>query len=317
MNNILGENEELMDEKLTEEMEERANRDEGNEGMEAPEAAGLLDFLARMKGIMPEGEDGDEEDSDGMDANDYHNKAVEFSRRGKFRQAIDLCVEGLDHYPNNVDLIADTIKYCSESGDMEKAAEFFQVLKQTIPYHRWNWRAFTFSFDYLMEEDPEKNEEICRDIITNYKKYLPYEEKACMAESELEAALGNTQRSMEVLEKAVETHPNACQCALKLADMQLERGLFEEVVNTANYGISASVEVQPSINIPYLLLVRTLAKDALLHRKLFSDSLPSRKDVDEVSEEYDLLVAEFPELMRHAHVVSTRKKMLKFIRTAE
>lgn len=167
MNNILGENEELMDEKLTEEMEERANRDEGNEGMEAPEAAGLLDFLARMKGIMPEGEDDDEEDSDGMDANDYHNKAVEFSRRGKFRQAIDLCVEGLDHYPNNVDLIADTIKYCSESGDMEKAAEFFQVLKQTIPYHRWNWRAFTFSFDYLMEEDPEKNEEICRDIITN------------------------------------------------------------------------------------------------------------------------------------------------------
>lgn len=285
--------------------------------IETSEEFGFLELLSKMEDITAAHEDDMEEDSEGMDADDYHNKAIELLRRGKFRQAIDLCIEGLDHYPDNIDLIADIIKYCSKSGDMEKAEEFFQVLKNRIPYCRWNWRAFTFSFDFLIEQNPEKNEEICREIITNYKKYLPYEEKACMAESELEAALGNVQRSMDVLENAVETRPNACQCALKLADMQLERGLYEKVVNTANYGISASVEVQPSINIPYLLLVRTLAKDAILHKKLFSDCLPTSKDVEKISEEYDLLVSEFPELIGHAHVISTRKKMLKFIRTTE
>ncbi len=311
----LNENE-VMNELLSEEMEEEPGNSLDNDETTLSKSAGLLDLLSKMQEILPD-EDDDEEDSDGMDADDYHNKAVELSRKGRFRQAVDVCVDGLGHYPNNVDLIADTIKYASESGDMQKAAEYFQILKENIPWQRWNWRAFTFSFDYLMEDDPVKNEEICREIISNYKAYLPYEEKAYMAESELEAALGNSERSMEVLVKTVESLANASQCALRLADMQLERGRFEDVVKTTNYAISASAEVQPSINIPYLLLVRTLAKDAILHRSCFSECLPSAKDVEEVSQEYDLLVSEFPELIRHVGVVNTRRKMLKFIRTAD
>lgn len=294
------------------------NLNEQNVGSEAPGVTEFLDFLSRMNESSPQNEDDDEEDPDEeeMNADGYHNKAIIYSIGGNKKQAINICLEGLEHYPNNVVLLADTIMYCSESGDMDRAAQFFQIMRQTIPYRRWNWRAFIFSLDYLIEEDPIKNEVICREIIANCKKFLPFEERAYKSESELEAALGNTQRSIEVLMEAVDTHPNACQCALALADIQLEIGQYEEVVKTVNYGISASAEVQPSINIPYLLLVRTLAKDAMLHKKSFSGCSPNRKEVDEVSEEYNLL-AEFSELKLHSKIINTRKKMLQFIKTVE
>ncbi|MCR5249215.1 MAG: hypothetical protein K6E50_01265 [Lachnospiraceae bacterium] len=305
---------------------------EGRSSVEGPGRSGasaFLEMLSRMnKGrsgsIIDDDDDDDDydidddddEDAPGMDSNDYHNKAVSFSRRGMFKKAISLCIEGLQHYPNNIDLIADTIKYCSECGDVERAAEYYALLKDTIPYSRWNWRAYTFTFDYLIAADPVKNEEVCRELIANYKKYVPHEEKACMAESELEASVGNTEKSMEVLEKAIRTYPNASQCALKLADMQMERGMYERVVETADYGISA-VEVQPSINVPYLLLVRTMAKDALLHRRIGEGILPSKAEVEELKDEYEKLVPEFPVLMRHAGIIDIRKKILKFVKTSD
>lgn len=294
------------------------------------ELKGLLDFLAQMKGVIDSESDDDEEDEDdddddlgddddlvdedgGMDANDYHNKAVDFARRGKNKMATKICLDGLKHFPLNVDLLSDTIKYCSEAGDLRTAAKHYAILKQSVPFPRWNWRAYTFAFDYLSEADPIANEAECRTIIANYKKYLPYEEKACMAESELEMALGNAERSMSVLEEAIATHENASQCALRLADMQLDRGLYAQVIVTATYGIAASAETQPSINVPYLYYIRALAKDHILHKKECNHEPIDRAEVEALSKEYEMLLSEFPELMRHSHTIRMRSKMLKFV----
>ena len=197
---------------------------------------------------------------------------------------------------------------------MQTAADHYSILKANVPFQRWNWRAFTFSFDYLLKEDPIANEDECRSIVEHYKKYLPYEEKASMAESELEAALGNAAGSMSVLKEAISTHANASQCALRLADMQMNRGLFVDVLETTNYGIAASAEAQPSINIPYLYYIRALAKDHLLHKKVCSGEPVTKDELEALKEEYDLLLSEFPELMRHAHMIKMRVKMLKFVK---
>lgn len=228
------------------------------------EAGSLFDILARMKGIIDDGDDeaddDDYVDENGMDADDYHNKAVEFARHGKYKRSTEICMDGLKRFPLNVDLLADTIKYNAEAGDLDTASEHYEVLKKSVPVQRWNWRAFTFAFDYLLEVDPITNEEECRRIVENYKKYIPYEEKAYMAESELEMALGNSERSMSVLEAAIAARENASQCALRLADMQLDRGLYENVIATTNYGIAASAETQPSINVPYLYYIKAMYK---------------------------------------------------------
>lgn len=74
----------------------------------------ILELLSRMRGLMPNS-DGDEDmDDNDMDSDDYHNKAVDRARRGRNREATDICMEGLKKFPLNVDLLADTIKYSSE-----------------------------------------------------------------------------------------------------------------------------------------------------------------------------------------------------------
>lgn len=71
----------------------------------------ILELLSRMRGLMPNS-DGDEDmDDNDMDSDDYHNKAVDRARRGRNREATDICMEGLKKFPLNVDLLADTIKY--------------------------------------------------------------------------------------------------------------------------------------------------------------------------------------------------------------
>lgn len=96
--------------------------------------------------------------------------------------------------------------------------------------------------------------------------------------------------------------------------MQMDRGLFADVLETTNYGIAASAEAQPSINIPYLYYIRALAKDHLLHKKVCSGEPVTKDELEALKEEYDLLLSEFPELMRHAHMIKMRAKMLKFVK---
>ncbi len=303
--------------------------DETSEG--GDDHTDLMALLAKMKGLMGDDEDEDEEEDDeddedaGMDTDDYHNKAVDFARRSQYSKAADICIKGLCRFPTNVDLLSDTIKYSANAGNLENAAQYYEKLKQ-IPWFRWNWRAFTFSFDYLLDLDPEANESECRTIVEHYQKYLPHEEKAYMAESELEAALGNPQGSMEVLHKTLDTISNASQCALRLADMQLDRGLYAQVIRTANYGLSASAEVQASINVPYLYLVRALAKDALLHQEVFAkkysdENYDFEKDFRDktraLMHEYELMLDQFPELNHHSRTIKMRIKMLKFLQSTE
>ncbi len=274
----------------------------------------MLEFLSRIKKITENRDDNDdidEMDVDNMDADDFHNKAVEFARFGKNKKALAICEIGMKRFSASVDLLADAIKYSSVTGDMSTASKYYEKLKN-IPFQRWNWRAFTFSFDYLLG-DPVANEAECRSTIENYKKYLPYEERANMSESELEAALGNQERSASILKEAIHTLKCACQCGLKLAEMQLERGDFEDVLETCNFGLS-SVELQPTTSVPYFLLIRTLAEDSILHKKIHDHKEVSQSEVDDIYDTYESLLSDFPELVTHAETIDMRMKLLKYIK---
>ena len=274
----------------------------------------LMELFSSINGALenPESDDGGNTD---LDADDYHNQGCDIARKGRKREAARFCMEGLEKFPLNVDLLADTIKYSTDTGDLPTADEHYSILKTSVPFRRWNWRAFTFAFDYLITKDPVENESECRTLVENYKKCLPYEERACLAESELEAALGNADLSMQVLQDAIRSHPNASQCAMRLADMQMDRGLYKDALRTVMYGAAASAAVQPSINAAYLYLIRVLAKDHALHEKEASGEPINIEEVELVKHEYDLLVREFPDIRHHAKTIKTRISMLKFIKT--
>lgn len=143
------------------EIDDASSEDETSSG-------NILELLSRMREMMSDSDDEDDADESDMDSDDYHNKAVDRARRGKKREAAGICMEGLKKFPRNVDLLADTIKYSSEAGDMRTAAAHYSILKESVPFQRWNWRAFTFSFDYLLKKDPIANEDECRHIIAHY-----------------------------------------------------------------------------------------------------------------------------------------------------
>lgn len=274
----------------------------------------IFELLSQM-GSSSSDEDDEEDDFDdnnSMSADDYHNKAIEYVHRDKYKRATDLCIEGLKRYPMNMDLLADTIKYSSKSGDMRVAEAHYLMLRKQ-PFNCWNWRAFTFSCDYLLESNPVENEEEIRVLVEQYKSILPYEEKAYMAESELENALGNHEQSMKVLADSIQHYSNASQCALRLADMQFERGMYVEVVETCNYGIAASAEPQPSINIPYLLLLRAMSKDHILITKANHEPI-KESEINAIRDEYKLLLEEFPyQMMCYSGVIEARCSVLKFV----
>lgn len=260
-----------------------------------------------------EEEDEDEEDWGNFSAIGFHNRTVDLTRRGDFAGAVAVCIRGLKRFPTDIDLLADAICYSSRRGDKATAEHYYQRLVETIPRRRWNWRAFTFSFDYLLK-DPVRNEESCRAIIADYKKYHPSEERAYCAESELEGALGNETRSREVLEEAVGTLKSASQCALRLAEMQLDTGCFQEAIQTVNYAVCSSAQLQPSIDVSCLLLVRTMAKDALLHQKAVATGDVLEEDVDALIKEYRYILQEFPRLRReYGDEVDCRISILKLL----
>lgn len=258
----------------------------------------------------------DEEDEENDDENDYHNKSADLARKGKIREAADMCSRGLEKFPYNKDLLADAIKYSSDVGDISAAEEYLKKLNERVSRNTWNWRAYTFVLDFLMK-DFSKNEKLCREIIADYKKNLPYEEKSAVAESELEEKLGNHGKSKEILAQTVKERFNAPQCALRLLDLQLQQGEFEEALRTSDYFLIASCEAQPSTNTNYQLYVRCLAEDAILHKKLYEDGSVTEDEVERMKGLYEKIL-KIPELgIRFGSNIKDRMVMLDFMKISD
>jgi tetratricopeptide (TPR) repeat protein len=290
-------------------------RNDENQNFTAIEKADedFMGVLKRMQADLGSYENPDEESSTmTMSPDECHNKAVRLSRLGDKKEAIKTSLAGLKVYPQNIDLMADTIKYASEQGDFETAGHWFEQLSTNVSRRFWNWRAFTFSTDYLLM-DAVNNEAICRELVQDYVKYLPFEEKAYMAQSEFEEAIGNHEASLKVLKDAISILPNAAQCALRLADKQLECGMYSDVVETARYGLAASAETQPSINAPYLHYVMNLAEDALLHRRFVANHEVPSEDVQRIRRKYIKMSIKFDELDPYSDTIHLRVKMLDML----
>ena len=283
----------------------------------------IIEMLKAMgrsgEGISDDGDNVDEdeenEEKENLTADDYHNKAVKYSSDGNHKNAIEICKAGLERYPLNVDLISDIIKYSTELGDHETAENYYAILKSTIPVQRWNWRAFTFSFDYKLEADPIGNEAECRTIIADFKKYIPHEERAYVCESELEEALGNYNRSKEVLDTAVKRFKSAGQCAFRLCNKLLELGMYEEVIPVADYALAATAKPQPTVNEEVIAFLQVLAKDALLHSRFATSEKVTENEINSILKAYDVLSENLIIKIRFSQVITTRKLLLTLLKT--
>ncbi|MCR5479337.1 MAG: hypothetical protein K6F27_05670 [Ruminococcus sp.] len=248
-------------------------------------------------------------------ADEYHNEGVEAARARDYQKACDIVVKGNKEFPGCVDLIADCIHYSSLCFRDDIAVEYYKRLRQ-LPLKCYNWRAFSFAIDFLMK-DYNKNENEIRKVIEEYKCNIPYEERALESEAELEEKLGNVDKAIDILTEAINRFPNASQCAIKLLEYQLDKGLYADAIKTARYGMSC-IETQPSVNLPYFALCECLILDHFLHLKANKGEKISKQEIITLSEKYQTLSSKFKCDLRHYRsVIEMRRNLLAFIDTMD
>lgn len=200
---------------------------------------------------------------------DYHNLSVEFSRQNCEPFAAAVATIGVGVYPMSTDLLADVIKYSQEIGDSESCRIGITKLKN-ISRKYWKWRTFVFVIDFLKDslssltsiEEYESNLDEAKFFIEEFKKYIPHEERAYVAEAELYLNQSDYDGAIEALKKGINDVAVAPQCCLKLADMYLELGNYNQVEEFAKKGLLAAMQDQPTVSIGYIYYLLAMAMDA-------------------------------------------------------
>ena len=206
------------------------------------------------------------------DADEFHNAAVALARVDFYDYAVALLEIGHARYRTNTDILGDILGYGIKCRTKDNLAQYYRTLS-SIPYENWTWRAFTFAFDYLLDDlrntvDKNKNAAIAKGIevlLMEYKENASQFEdqsdrqKAYMAEYEYYMYRRDINQAMRALDECIELLPNKCsQCALKKADYFFEKGDYEKVIEPAKIAVQVR-ETQPSISLGYTYFILALS----------------------------------------------------------
>lgn len=206
------------------------------------------------------------------DSDDYHNLASELARRNYFEFAADVTKQGLDIFGENIDLLSDFAFYSHKAGRREDVIAGFGRL-ETIEREIWNWRAFTLYIDVINDgEANEENKNKALKCVDAYKRVLPDEERAYMAEYETYKKYGELKAAEKALETAETSLSMTAQCSLVLSELYHMRGEYDKAINSATRAIIGQAETQPSSNTGAAFAHRGFSKDAKIHKAILEGS---------------------------------------------
>lgn len=207
-------------------------------------------------------------------ADDYHNFAVTYARLDQEDRACQILEKGINTFSNNVDLLADYIQYGIVCAEFEKCNQYYDKLL-SIPKERWNWRAFTFSIDYILatlefSDITLKNylsiKENAMEIAKEFQQYWPNNEQCYASEYDIHTAFNDRKNAEKCLVNALTTLSVAPKCALRLADMSFEKGEYESTLKYLKRCEIDAIKPQSGIDMGYLYLLMTLSEIALLYK---------------------------------------------------
>ncbi|MBR0406562.1 MAG: tetratricopeptide repeat protein [Clostridia bacterium] len=253
---------------------------------------------------------------------DFHNLTVEFSRQDCEPFAASIALIGVETYPMSTDLIADLIKYSQEIGDIEMCQYGIEKLN-TIDRKYWTWRTFVFVIDYLKDSMGSvksidtylTNIEEAKKLIEDFKKYIPHEERAYVAEAELHQNQNEYQDALSALLNGVKNVAVAPQCCMKLADYYLELGEYDEAEKFARKGLLTSVQDQPTVSVGYLYYILALSLDAKRIIARQAGKIMDSSEITDILTAYQtadrLLINEGRTSVSYRKTIEARKIMLE------
>lgn len=201
-------------------------------------------------------------------ADDIHNCAVPYARENMYDCACIILKRGLDELGAAIDLLADYIRYGISCGKYTECEEYYNRLNE-IPQQEWNWRAFSFSIDYLLDKlnrirNTEERAELKRMVIKLADQFVATigNDQAYYDKAQVLKTLGNSISETEesVLQRGINSLKVAPRCALRMADILFERGEYQEAAKLLKRCCLNAFKPQPDINSGYSYLLSALSK---------------------------------------------------------
>lgn len=204
---------------------------------------------------------------------DFHNFAINFSRKDDYETACNILDKGLVQFPKAVDLLADYLQNGVNCNRFKRCEECFNILLK-IPMMRWTWRGFSFSIDYMqtLADNIEDEKELITwkqkmlDMADNYYKFYAYSEDTFLAKADIFQYFNDREKEIDTLNTALKQIKSCPKCALRLADIYFEKGEYDnalEYIERCKYG---SIQTQEKINEGYMYYLSGLCKAARIHQ---------------------------------------------------
>jgi len=230
-----------------------------------------------------------EKDAYAGDQDDFHNIAVELANSDRRTEAFYIVEKGVKLFPHSVDLLSDCILYGQGCMKFAECDAYLERLK-AISDDKWNWRAFTFTIDYLLEvkgaRDLEASREQAIKLAKKFKDLYPTDERAYIAEYKIYQATNDMQdKAKAVLEEGLKELNVAPQCALKSAEINYRDGNYEKALEHFERCKKDFVQPNNPISIGYLFLMSAMCKMALLFRTEAINDTIDEKQIRDIYKE--------------------------------
>ncbi len=255
-------------------------------------------------------------------ASEFHNAAVELTRNGFYDYAYALVEVGVQRHSKDTDLLGDLLAYGLHCRSIKELQQWYDALSN-VNKRFWTWRAYQFSFDFLMAKLPytDNDEELnslegeIEHIINSFKgnfKFLSDKsdcEKAYMMEYEFYSSKGEETQAEHALIEATSELAKCAQCALKYADRCFERGNYEETIKYAT--IAAHIkEDQPSISLGYTNYILAMSLEQVARHK---NALKNANDLGEIYSAYYSAYTYLSSEKGREHLISSVKHQVKVL----
>lgn len=227
------------------------------------------------------------------DSSDYHNFSSELARNSYYEYAAEIIKKGLEIFKDNIDLLSDFIYYSHKSGRNSDVKDGIIRLEK-IEKEIWTWRSFTYFIDVINDSEATiENKEKALFCVSEYKRVLPNDERAYMAEYETYKKYGELQKAESALVEAENKLAMTAQCSLALSEIYHMRGDYDNAIKSSTRAILGQAETQPSSNTGAAFAHRGLSKDAKIHKRLVDGERITDlyQDIISAIEDYEMAIA--------------------------
>lgn len=208
---------------------------------------------------------------------EFHNLAVAFSKADRNRSACNVLLKGLVLYPASVDLLADFLKYGTIDGRWDDCDNYYAILK-SLGKDSWNWRAYSFSLDYMLEKrektiDSTERKALQNDAIRLAKSFVEKcpTDLAYFDLSNVYRILNRINKEKATLEEAILKVKVPARCSLRLADIAINNGDYSLALERLKI-CKQALKPQPDINPSYVYVLNVLCKSSLIISKMIDNN---------------------------------------------